>query len=407
MAYPDAVQMTREDWRAHNSATTCEKPLESDSVYDHCHITGKYRGAAHNACNLKLRLNPKTTTIPIVFHNLRGYDSHLLMQAISKVEGRISCILNNTEKYISFSLGQVRFIDSAQFLLTSLDKLVAANKPEAFRIKARHEPAEERRKLLMHKGVYPYEYMDSWERFAKHKLPTKEAFYSKLSDLHISNEEYRHAQRVWEAFNCKTMRDYHDIYNRSDVVLLADVFEAFRKTCLRQYGLDLAHYYTSPGLAWDALLKKTGVELELLTDYDQHLFIEKGMHGGVCMTSKRCARDNNSRVEGYDPEKPNSYILYLDANNLYAWALSQPLPTGDFRWEDCDKLAESIPEHPIDSPEGYILEVDLESPKELHEAHNAYPPAPERMVVQKEWMSDIWHYFRYGLNPITLMLPAN
>ena len=143
LANPQAMHMTREDWRAYNSATTChicEKPLDADSVRNHCHISGRYRGAAHNACNLKLHLNPKTTTIPVVFHNLRGYDSHLLMQAISKVEGKVSCIPNNTEKYISFSLGQLRFIDSVQFLLASLDKLVAANKPEAFQITAQYEP---------------------------------------------------------------------------------------------------------------------------------------------------------------------------------------------------------------------------------------------------------------------------
>ena len=142
------MRMTREDWWTHNSATTCrvcEKPLKGDSVRDHCHITGKYRGAAHNACNLKLHLSPKTTTIPVVFHNLRGYDSHLLMRAISKVEGRVTCIPNNTEKYISFSLDQLRFIDSAQFLLASLDKLVAANKPEAFNITGRYEPSSKRR----------------------------------------------------------------------------------------------------------------------------------------------------------------------------------------------------------------------------------------------------------------------
>ena len=160
IADPQAMRMTREDWLAFRTAETChecDKSLEGDSVRDHCHITGEYRGAAHNACNLKLRLNPKTTSIPVVFHNLRGYDSHLLMQAISKVEGRVSCIPDNTEKYISFSLGQLRFIDSAQFLLASLDKLVAANPPEAFQITAQHEPNRDRRELLMRKGVYPYE----------------------------------------------------------------------------------------------------------------------------------------------------------------------------------------------------------------------------------------------------------
>ncbi|MEW8615643.1 MAG: DNA polymerase, partial [Candidatus Thiodiazotropha sp.] len=223
-------------------------------------------------------------------------------------------------------------------------------------------------------------------------LPPKEAFYSKLSDAHISDEDYTHAQKVWATFGCKTLGDYSDLYCRTDVLLLADVFETFRKTCLRQYGLDPAHYYTSPGLSWDALLKKTGVELELLTDYDQHLFIEKGMRGGISMVSKRHAKANNPGVDDYDPKKPSSHILYLDANNLYGWAMSQPLPTGAFRWEeDCELLAKTIADHPADDSEGFILEVDLEYPEDLHDAHNAYPLAPERMVVQKKWMSEYQH----------------
>ena len=169
--------------------------------------------------------------------------------------------------------------------------------------------------------------MDSWERFAD-PLPPEEAFYSKLNDENISEEDYTHAQKVWTAFGCKDMGDYHDLYLRTDVLLLADIFETFRKTCKRQYDLDLAHYYMSPGLSWDALLKKTGVELILLMDYDQHLFIEKGLRGGISMVSKRHAKANNPHVDGYDSSKPNSYILYLNANNLYGWAMSQPLPTG-------------------------------------------------------------------------------
>ena len=238
---PQLMRMTREDWKAHRNATTChvcEESLEGDSVCDHCHITGNYRGAAHSTCNLKLWLNPKTTTIPVVFHNLWGYDSHLLMQAISKVAGKVSCIPNNTEKYISFSLGQLRFINSAQLLLASLDKLVVANQPKAFQITAQYEPAEERRELLMHKGIYPYEYMDSWERFLEPVLPSKDAFYSKLSDAHINDDDYAHAQKVWKAFNCKNLGKYSDLYCRTDVLLLANVFETFQKICLRQYGLD-------------------------------------------------------------------------------------------------------------------------------------------------------------------------
>ena len=395
LANPLKILMTQEDRQNHKAATNChicEKLLNGDSVRDHCHITRKYRGAAHKVCNLKLRLNPKTTVIPVVFHNLRGYDSHLLMQAISRVEGKVTCIPNNTEKYISFSLGQLRFIDSAQFLLAPLDKLVAANPPETFQITAQYEPTKQRRELLLRKGVYPYEYMDSWERFADTRLPPKASFYSKLTGEHISDKDYAHAQNVWEVFGCQSMGDYCDLYCRTDVLLLADVFETFRKTCMGQYSLDPAHYYTSPGLSWDALLKKTGVELELLTDYDQHLFIEKGLRGGISMVSKRYARANNPLIEGYDSSKPNTHIFYLDANNLYGWAMSQPLPTGGFQWvDDCDKLAETITEHPADSREGFILEVDLEYPGELHNVHNAYPLAPERMVVKKEWMSEYQH----------------
>ena len=314
------------------------------------------------------------------------------MQAISKVEGQVSCIPNNTEKYISFSLGQLRFIDSAQFLLASLDKLVSANKPDAFQITARYESEHQKRELLMRKGGYRYEYMDSWQCFEKPTLPPKKAFYSKLSDAHINDEDYCHAQKVWETFECRSLGDYSDLYCRTDVLFLADVFETFRKTCLRQYGLDPAHYYTSPGLSWDALLKKTRVELELLTDYDHHLFIEKGMRGGISMVSKRHAWANNPRVEGYDPEKPNSHIMYLDANNLYGWAMSQSLPTGGFRWvDDSDGLANTVKNLSADGPEGCILEVDLEYPQESHDGHNAYPLAPERMVIKIDWMSEYQH----------------
>ena len=163
---------------------------------------------------LKGPLNPKQPTNQhVVFHNLRGYDSHLLMQAISKVEGRV-----------------MRCIDSAQFLLASLDKLIAANPPGAFKITAQHEP---NRELLMRKGFYPNEYMDTWDRFTEPKLPQKEVFYSNLSDAHISDNHYTHAQKVWATFGCKTLGDYSNLYCRTDVLLLTDVFETFRKMCLR------------------------------------------------------------------------------------------------------------------------------------------------------------------------------
>ena len=385
------MKRQKDTTKAQTDCVVCRKPLVKenyrDAVRDHCHITGKYRGAAHNECNLKLRINPKTMSIPVVFHNLRGYDSHLIMQAISQTDGKITCIPNNTEKYISFSLGQLRFIDSVQFLLSSLDNLVKATNKDEMHITARYEPDSGRRAMLQRKGVYPYEYMDSWKRFTEMRLPTKEAFYSKLSNEHITDEEYTHAENVWKTFGCSTLGDYHDLYLRTDVLLLADVFENFRKLCLEQYALDPANYYTSPGLSWDALLKHSGVELELLSDVDMHLFMEKGLRGGISMVSKRFAKANNPKVAGYDKSKPNTWIQYYDACNLYGWAMSQPLPVSGFQWATPDQAVEALT-LPAESDEGYILEVDLEYPKELHDEHNAYPLVPERMKVEKEWMSE-------------------
>jgi len=269
-------------------------------------MTGKYCGAAQNECNFKLKLNAKTMPIPVIFHNLKGYDGHLLMQAMARVQGEIKCIPTSTEKYMSFSLGNLRFIDSMNLMQSSLDKLVKGSKE--FPIMEKRVAEENKLKLLLKKGIFPYEHMDAFERFHETQLPEKEKFYSSLSGKGITDKEYARAQEVWATFGCQTMGDYHDLYVATDVVLLADVFENFRKVCQEKYGLDPAHYYSAPGLSWDALLKKTGVELELLTDLDMHLFIERGMRGGISMVGKRYAKANNPLVEGYNSAEQTNYI---------------------------------------------------------------------------------------------------
>ena len=236
--------------------------------------------------------------------------------------------------------------------------------------------------LLLRKGVYPYEYIDSIDRLSETELPPKSAFYSKLNDSDISDEDYEHAQTVWTEFGFKTLREYHDLYNVSDVLLLADVFENFRDVCMNNYKLDPAWYYTSPGLAWDAALKLTGIELELLSDYDMILMIKHGIRGGISTISNRYAKANNKYMgEAFDSNKPSSFITYLDANNLYGWAMSKPLPTKGFKWMREDELNNW---KSITSQEGVgcILEVDLEYPKELHDLHNDYPLAPESVKLE-------------------------
>ena len=403
-------QKDRQKAKQQTNCYLCKKPLLQknyrDAVKDHCHITGKYRGAAHNQCNHKLRINPKTDQIPVIFHNLRGYDAHHLMQAMANLKKEVKCVANNMEKYITISVDGLRFIDSLNFMQGSLDSLVkvieegvdeATKKlkdkelqykkkiKEALKITSTISNGSD---LLYKKGIYPYEYMDSFEKFSETSLPKKEDFYSKLNDEHITEDEYEHAKKVWETFKCKTLGDYHDLYVKTDVALLADVFENFRKLCLQQYGLDPAHYFTSPGLSWDALLKKTGVELELFTDHEMHLFVERGIRGGISMVSKRYAKANNPLVSDYDESKPNSYIMYLDANNLYGWAMSKPLPKSGFKWKRVMPTEEEILNKKENAKKGWILEVDLEYPAELHKEHNSYPLAPEKKVVKKENMSD-------------------
>ena len=222
--------------------------------------------------------------------------------------------------------------------------------------------------LLLRKGVYPYEYMDNWERFDVTLLPSKESFYSNLNMKNIDDIDYRHGNNVFKRFKLKNLGEYHDLYVESDTLLLADVFENFRKTCLKVYELDPAHFLSLPGLAWQACLKKTNIKLELLTDYDMLLMVEEGIRGGICHFIHRHANANNKCMENYNKNEESSYIQYLDANNLYGWAMSQKLPVNNFKWvEDTSKINEEfIKNYNEYNKKGYILEVDVKYPKKLH-----------------------------------------
>ena len=235
--------------------------------------------------------------------------------------------------------------------------------------------------LLTRKGVYPYDYVTSINKLKETKLPSKEDFYSKLYNEEISDEDYQHAIKVWNTFNCQTLQDYHDLYLQTDVLLPSDVFENFRKTCLKHYKLDPCHYYTAPGLAWDACFKET--KQELLKDYDMLMLFEQGKRGGISHISKRYAEANNKYMKDFDETKPSTFIQYLDANNLYGWAMTQKLPTHGFKWIDVDKSSVLKLLEKKDTNQGFIFEVDLEYPSSLCKSHNDYPLAPERIKTDK------------------------
>ena len=265
---------------------------------------------------------------------------------------------------------------------SSLEKLAGNLSDEGFIYTREYFTDEIQFQLMKEKGVYPYDYMDSFSKFSDTQLPRREDFYSLLTDEDISDDDYSHAQDVWNTFRIRNMGEYHDLYLKSDVLLLADVFENFRKTSLLNDGLDPCHYVSTPGLSWDAMLQMTGINLELITDIDQQLFIEKGMRGGISYIAHRHGRANNPYMKNYNEREESSYITYLDANNLYGWAMSRPLPYRGFQWVEPKYYTEKV------EGIGMIYKVDLEYPSELHHLHNDYPCAAEKIKVTHEMLSD-------------------
>ena len=300
-------------------------------VRDHCHYTGKYRGALHNKCNLRLKT---TRTIPVFLHNLTGYDCHLFVKRLADSPGDINCIPHNEEKYITFKMrvlvdtitkedkevniySCLKFVDTLNFMRNSLEKLVGNLEKPSFKNMAKYFQGE-KLDLMLRKRVYPYEYMTGVERFWEKSLPPKEEFapmlgagvisdsQAMITPSHIFDEDFQHVQRFYEVFGCKNLADLTRKYCMSDVILLADVFESFIDVCLEKYGLKPSHYTTAPALSWDALLKMTGVKLELLTDNDMHLFFEEGIREGVSTIMNRYAKANNpymGKVRGKTPKE--------------------------------------------------------------------------------------------------------
>lgn len=399
----------------------CGEEYDGDDkrVRDHSHISGEYRGSAHYECNLQYQ---ESRFVPVVFHNLSHYDAHFIVSKLASCdEGNMSALALNDELYISFTkiftcddnidnnnnnnnndnnnnngkskkkkrkskFIKFRFIDSFRFMPSSLDYLASLVSSEKKKITHMEmgNYNENQIKLLEKKGVFCYDYIDSWSKLDDYSLPNKNSFYSKLQESHISDEDYEHACLVWDAFDIKSLGEYSDLYMQTDILLLADVFENFRRTCHEIYGLDPAHYMTAPSLSFDAMLKYTKIDIELLTDVDMLLFVERGIRGGISQCSRRYARANNKYLSsGYDPNRKSNYLMYLDANNLYGHSMSQYLPLNGFKWCEDEFTEELILKIADDSNTGYIFEVDLEYPANLHNLHSDYPFCPENRLVSE------------------------
>ena len=295
-----------------------------------------------------------TKKIPVIFHDLRGNDSHLIIKELSKFDVKVSVIPNGLEKYMALTINKnLVFIDSMQFMNSGLNSLVKNLSDNDFKYLS-EEFCGEFLELVKQKAVYPYKYMNSFKRFSENKLPDRCKFFGSLKDKCVSEKDYLKANNIWNMFRMNTVGDYgmmgevsddgrsisrnvaslnilvhdvinllyHDLYLKKVVLLLADVFEKFINMCLDYYGLHPCHYFSCSVLSWDAMLKMTGIELELMSDIDMHLSIEKEMRGGISYIAKRYSKANNNYMKCYDSSKESKYITYLGANNLYGWAMS-------------------------------------------------------------------------------------
>ena len=374
----------------------CQAPLDNDKAIDHCHYTGRALGMAHGKCNRE-RACPKR--IPVVAHNSQNYDLHLVIRELCKTvePSSIRIIPKTMEKYTSLMTEKFFFVDSVQHLNSSLDKLVNnlkkdgsdALEPIKKFVNTNYGGDVRLFNLLTSKLPYPYTFMDSPERF-KEELPPIEAFFNDLTNSPCSNEDYNKVKKVFESFNLKTLGDLTKLYCITDVLLLTSVINQYREESHDNFQLDPLWYSTAPGFSFDACMKMTGVELTLLEDIDMYNFLEMGIRGGISVISQRHAEANNRYIK--DVNDNENYLLYIDANNLYGWAMSEKLPISNFGW--CQINEDEIRSYDTNSDIGYIVEVDLTVPKDLHNYFNDYPPAPEHLEIRDEMISPISAHIR-------------
>jgi len=313
----------------------------------------------------------------------------------------------NGERFLQFQIGNIKFLDSFQFLSTSLENLVALllkSGKENFHHTIKHLGDTE---FTFEKGVFCYSYMTDRSKFDETRLPPNDAFYNTLNDEPLSDEDYDRAHKIWNHYGIENLRQYHDHYLLSDVLLLADVFEYFRRDVLQKHNLDCLYYPTLPSIAWSMALKHTQAELDFITDPGAYLMIENSIRGGIATISNRYAKANNPLVEDFDPSLPTSFIAYLDANNLYGASQSELLPMGDFKFLTQDEISNlDIMSVPEDSPVGFIVDCDLDYPSHLHDAHSDYPLAPEHFTVSPEMLSPfVSDLLRQGWRPAEKLIP--
>ena len=402
---------SKADQRHFKKSTTCGicgRGIEDfeTKVKHHEHYTGKYISAAHADCNLNARLYE--CTIPIFFHNLAGYDVNFIVRALGKLKsGRVSkldIMPHNTEKIRKLDINAFSFMDSLDFLSGSLaditNDLVSSKHEFPLMAKVDIYKTEEQKALLLRKGVFPYGMVRNYmQLLSTSKLPDKEAFFSDLTQHDISNEDYNHAQKVWNTFEITDMLHYAFLYLRLDTILLSEAFIKFRNLLIDEENLDCCQFLSTPHLSFHLMLKITQVKLEYLTDITMIDFLKDNIRGGHSFINTR-------HVEA--DSKNDVHLAYWDCNNLYGLAQSELLPTDQYRWLTKGEIS-SIDWKTIDteSDTGMICEVDLSYPPELHHKHNSFILAPEQKNISFEDLSPYSqgesNYEEFVCSPVTAL----
>ena len=424
-------QEDEEDYKNNNICRFCEKIIEFDKVKDHCHLTGNYRGPAHSKCNINVT-QKQSNFIPFIFHNFSNYDCHMFFKKlVNKKKDKVDfeIIPKTNEEYISVTYGCIRFIDSYRFLSSGLDSLVKtlvdnSNKTlknlkeeivdndEILNIvneiiendKTIKDLKEEIKKLeealldymgendlkilktefsdkwkfLTKKLAYPYEYFNSIDDYNKtvDNLEKKD-FFSKLKNKCPNDEEIERTMDIIERFNIKNGVQLTEIYLKSDVLLLACVFEKFTKVSVNEFGINPLFCVSLPGYTWQCGLKYTGINLQTLQDKDMILLLEINIRGGI----------SSIMGDRYIKSDDDKKILYIDANNLYGHSMSQYLPYDEIKFDNNVKL-EDILITPDDSNIGYFVEVDLKYPDNIKQKTKNFPFAPENKKINPDNFND-------------------
>ena len=344
----ESFQLAEECW-------FCENPLDDTKVRDHDHLTGKYRGAAHNICNINCKQR-SSSFVPIFFHNFSGYDCHLIFEELLteayNQNYNPTIIPKSLENYVSVQVGCLRFLDSYRFLSSSLNKLDKSL--DNFPIMKLERMSDD---LFKKKLAYPYEYF-KLDNFDESLNLTKEDYWSTLTQFYPSDDDIKRTQELIEKYKIRNGQELAMLYLKMDVLQLADVFENFVESSTREYKINPLYSYSLPGYTWKAGLKLTNIELDYIKCKELLLLLENNIRGGISsvMGDRHVQSDENKQ------------ILYIDANNLYGWAMSQYLPTGDFKKIKlcCEydsvlmnEIKEDIFNTPDDNEFGYFIECNI------------------------------------------------